>query len=598
MSEEPSTDSPGIAASGDDINPASQAPQPEKAQAEEPLPPKPRPRWLYPLSWASLRVRVIAAVAAAGVIAAIVFAAMPSNPQSNPPPKPAYTSLPAPCGMVSLDTLARYLPSPTGTPVSVASPGTVKTDSCKWSSAARGEDRTLWLDLFVFGAPSAIDDARQSYETTLSSSFCRCKGVTVSTRRVAGLGDQATAVLVNAGLDASTSSAQTGADLLVWSSNSVLVLGYNATAAESPQPPDAAELTWLISVAHDVMADLARPAVVVAAPVVPEPHYAGSRDPCRMISATTLARYAPGATVGPVTASGNPLNPPGTRTSACTWDSGNGSILLNLTVYPNAASAEEGLTTDSQALSRSNASTTVTGARWLEDVGEQAVAVLETRSCCGRGVEVLVWSGNIELDYWFNVTNAPASASTLLAAGTAMARDGLAALASPSASSYLREPVYASPHDTCALVKAATLARYAPGATVDSTPMPSDDSGPELNSCDWISSNGVLDLFVTIYANADSALGGHEYDVQNADLGESGITRNGTQQVKGVGDQATAVFVSWLGTPEVDLYVLSGNAEIEMSFDDGAIPLTLTRTEELAADIAMVRDVLSDLRRT
>jgi hypothetical protein len=429
VSEEPSTDSPGIAASSDDINPASQAPQTETAQAEEPPPPKPRPRWLARLPRASLRIRVIAVVAAAAVIAAIVFAVMPSSP----PPKPAYTSLPAPCGTVSLEALAKYLPSPTGTPVSVASPGTVKTDSCKWSTVARGEDRTLWLDLSVFGAPSAINNAQQSYDSTLSSVECHCKGVTVSTRRVTGLGDQATAMLATAGLDAGISSPHTGADLIVQSSNSEMVLRYSATAAETPQPSDAAELTWLISVAHDILVDLARPAAVVAAPVVPEPHYAGSRNPCRLISATTMARYAPDATASPVTATGNPLNPPGTQTSACAWASGNGPILLNLTVYRDALSAGEGFGNDALAFGQSDPVTTVTGTRWLDDLGEQAVAIFQTSSSLGSGLDMLVWSGNIELDYSINLANVSMSASTMLAAGTAMARDGLAILAGPTA---------------------------------------------------------------------------------------------------------------------------------------------------------------------
>jgi hypothetical protein len=117
-------------------------------------------------------------------------------------------------------------------------------------------------------------------------------------------------------------------------------------------------------------------------------------------------------------------------------------------------------------------------------------------------------------------------------------------------------------------------------------------------ACSWNSSTVNLQLLVTIDANADSALGGYESDVQNADLGRVRHPRNGTQTVKGVGQLATAVFVTWQGTPEVDLYVLSGNAEIEMSIDGGALPRTLTRAGEVAADIAKVRDVLSGLRRT
>jgi hypothetical protein len=65
-----------------------------------------------------------------------------------------------------------------------------------------------------------------------------------------------------------------------------------------------------------------------------------------------------------------------------------------------------------------------------------------------------------------------------------------------------------------------------------------------------------------------------------------------------LGDQATAIFETSLGFPEVDLYALLGNAQIEMSFGDLPFSPTLSRDEKLAADIAMIRDVLAGLPRT
>ena len=67
--------------------------------------------------------------------------------------------------------------------------------------------------------------------------------------------------------------------------------------------------------------------------------------------------------------------------------------------------------------------------------------------------------------------------------------------------------------------------------------------------------------------------------------------------MKGLGDQAAAVFETSLGYPDVDLYALSGNAEIQMSFSDLPFSPTLSRAQKLAADIAMIRDVLADLPR-
>jgi len=366
------------------------------------------------------------------------------------------------------------------------------------------------------------------------------------------------------------------------------------TATGAALPAEATQLTGIIAMARGVLAELARPAAVAAAPVSAEPHYAGSRDPCRLITPATLARYAPGATVIPGLASNAAQNPSGAQMSSCSWGSGGSPfILLNLNVFPDAVKARQGFMTDTQALGQSSAAIRVTGARWLADLGEEAAAIYQTRST-SHGVEVLVWSGNIELDYWF----APSTPdrATLLAAGVAMARDGLAALASRTASAYPQEPVYASPHDACTLIKASTLARYAPGASVNVVPIPIG-GGLQISNCSWQASNGSLILDVTIYTGADGALGGYQSDLQTAHQNQNGNTFLGARPVKGLGDQAAAVFETSLGYPDVDLYALSGNAEIQISFSDLPFSPTLSRAQKLAADIAMIRDVLADLPR-
>jgi hypothetical protein len=551
------------------------------------------------LSRTSLRVRVAAGVTAAAVIAAIVFVTMPSSP----PPKPTYASLSVPCSLVSLATLARYLPNPMGTPLSTYGASTIRAGGCKWSGMTGGQDRTLQAIIGVFGSSSAVTDAQHDYNARVSALGCHCKGVSVSTRPVTGLGDGATAVFITAGPDPDFATAPNataaGVNLIVWSSNAGMTLSYTAIVAGTVLPPDPATLDWLVAMAHGILADLARPAAISAAPVSPEPHYAGSRDPCRLVTAATLARYASDAVVTGNTNSSITKDPTGARTSICSWLSASGSIyvMLRLDVFPDAASAQHGFDEDAQGFSQSGNGLTVTGTRWLTDVGEEAAALDQTRGT-EHGVEMLVWSGNIELDYWYsNSGSPPPDSAILLAGGIAMARDGLAALASPSASSYPQGPVYANPHDACPLVKGSTLARYVPGATVDQTPGP-NLVGPELSTCQWNAPTGILILSVTVDADADVAQGYYQVSLQQAHEDQAGTRFDGAQSVPGLGNRATVVFdFDPTGSPEVNLEVWSGNAEIEMSIDDPAYGPTLSRAQKLGADIAMVRDVLTDLPR-
>ena len=580
MSEDSSTGAPGTAA-------------PEAATRA------PGRRLTSWLSRTDLRVRIAAGVTAAAVIAAVAFVAIPSSPA---PPKPAYAGLPVPCRLVSLATLARYLPNPMGTPLSTYGASTIRSGGCKWSGTTGGQDRALQAIIGVFGSSSAVTDAQRAYNATVSSLGCQCPGVSVSTRPVAGLGDGATAVFITAGPDpdfvTSPNATAAGANLTVWSSNAEMTLSYTAIAAGTALPPDPAKLDWLVAVAHGILADLARPAAISAAPVSPEPRYAGSRDPCRLITAATLARYAPGGAVTGDTTTGTTKDPTGGRTSTCNWLSASGSvfIMLRLDVFPDAASAQQGFDEDARGFSESGTGLTVTGTRWLTDLGEEAAALDQTRAN-EHGVEMLVWSGNIELDYWYSDSGSPPPASTmLLAAGIAMARDGLAALASPSTSSYPRGPVYANPQDACPLVKASTLARYVPGATAIQPP---GTNLPGLSTCQWNAPTGIFLLSVTVDTDADGAQAYYQIALQQARENQAETRFDGAQSVPRLGNQATAVFeFDPTGAPEVNLEVWSGNAEIEMSIDDPAYGPTLSRAQKLDADIALVRDVLTDLPRS
>jgi len=118
-----------------------------------------------------------------------------------------------------------------------------------------------------------------------------------------------------------------------------------------------------------------------------------------------------------------------------------------------------------------------------------------------------------------------------------------------------------------------------------------------MTDCAWGASNGNLFLSVTTYSDLDSAQGGLQFDVQFARKNQGGTAYKGQQPVNGLGQQAVAIFETTEGnSPTVDLYVWSGNVVVDMSYSDvpfGSPPDS--RAGKLAADIAMVRDVLAGL---
>ncbi len=67
----------------------------------------------------------------------------------------------------------------------------------------------------------------------------------------------------------------------------------------------------------------------------------------------------------------------------------------------------------------------------------------------------------------------------------------------------------------------------------------------------------------------------------------------GTRPVRGLGDQATALFEVSITVPTVELFVQSGNMLIDARYADPVEAPVLSQAGKLAADTAMARDVLA-----
>lgn len=555
--------------------------------------------------WA--RRRPLATAAGAGVVAAAVIAGVVLLVVRPSAPQPRYASLPRQsCALVSPADVAKYLPGAKGTPQSAGQSSAAKAGVCKWSAPAGGEDRTLVVQAIVFRSASSISQARQLYRDTAASLRCRCQGVTVSAKPVAGLGDQAAEVFIVAGPDASFRQAPNasapGANLLVLSSNAVIRLNLNTTAAATGEsrtsPPSPAERAGMISMARDALDALARPASAPAPAITSlaaEPRYAGQPDPCHMVSPATLARYVPGSSFS-TTPGGPAMSPGATQAGTCFWSSPDFNAYMNFYTYRDAITAAQVF--QQKAGGQSQATDPDTGMRWITDLGEDAMAVIHTEPG-NYSADVTIWSGNAELDYTYSDRRHGAAAQPdrdrLLAGAIAMARDGLAALADPATAAFPKGISYVSPSHPCQLIRASTLARYAAGAAGQQQ---SASGVPGNRTCDWFPDNGDLFLTVSVSPSIDDAQSEYQLDLQVAH--QFPLTKaTGSQPVKGLGTQATAIFnTDPAGDPGVELYVWSGNAVIQMSFTGNSIlgPAP-SRAVMLAADIAMARDALASLKR-
>ncbi|HEU5385610.1 MAG TPA: hypothetical protein VFX25_07625 [Streptosporangiaceae bacterium] len=85
----------------------------------------------------------------------------------------------------------------------------------------------------------------------------------------------------------------------------------------------------------------------------------------------------------------------------------------------------------------------------------------------------------------------------------------------------------------------------------------------------------------------------------HADVGTIGVTVTGVRAIPDLGDEAVASYSLEPGAAHVQLYVLSGNAELEIGATDLGLSFgaPLSRAEKLAADTALTRDVLARLHQ-
>src|SRR4029077_13314316 len=103
------------------------------------------------------------------------------------------------------------------------------------------------------------------------------------------------------------------------------------------------------------------------------------------------------------------------------------------------------------------------------------------------------------------------------------------------------------------------------------------------------SGNVELDYW---YTSTDGP-GNYQFDIQGAKQNQANTKFLGARSVRGVGEQATEIFQTMVGnSPAVTLYVLSGQASLQVTSSDVGISAPLSRARKLAADIAMARDVL------
>lgn len=395
----------------------------------------------------ALIVSIIAVVVAA-VIALVVVVVTGSGAQ---PQK--YTSLPAPCTMITAANLAKYLPDATSSPQSEPSSSTHQVGACTWSSITGREDRTLLAQVDVYSSATGITSAQHAYDTAVPPADCKCTGFKVATQSVAGLGDQAIALFttISTGSAAAAGLAWNvpAITLVVRSANADISLAYDIGPIGSAPPPpaNAVRLAGTIAMARDVLAALATPAAArstavasaaaapSAASVPPSPHaprYADPHQPCALIKASALASYGLDATGNSIP---NPVKTPAglpdaPQLSNCGWSAPGGNLLLNLSIYPDSTASQQGFEFDVQAARQNESGITFNGAQPVTSLGQQATAISQTIIGNLHAVDLYVWSGNaeIELDFTDGALGTPPSRATKLAADIAMARDVLAAL--------------------------------------------------------------------------------------------------------------------------------------------------------------------------
>jgi hypothetical protein len=198
------------------------------------------------------------------------------------------------------------------------------------------------------------------------------------------------------------------------------------------------------------------------------------------------------------------------------------------------------------------------------------------------------------------------AAVRLIPAGHDSALDHPARTTSATAAVAAKGPQYALRGNPCKFVKAATLKKYFPG--VDGT---SDDKYSGQDECQWNTQNNhslsidvqLYDVSASASANDADAQENYRACVQALDKSGDGTKITGTQRVAGLGSQATAIFENdTTAGAQVSLCVWSGDVQLQNAVEAssapaGAAAVRKLQASQLAASIAVARDILSDLPR-
>jgi hypothetical protein len=336
----------------------------------------------------------------------------------------------------------------------------------------------------------------------------------------------------------------------------------------------------------------------LASPGRPSPRYSALPDPCALVSAANIGRYAPGAVKSApnvVVFSGNVLGD-------CDWSTGSTAISVQVTFYPSAADAAK--TMAPQGASR--------GMQPVAGLGDRAEASL-TATRKFHTAELTVQSGNAIIVVSYDAPAGGHDAVAVRSATTALARAALAALptapaadagaAGFPASARPGRP-YASPASTCAMVRPALLASALPGAAVnpgETTSLTAGSSG--TTDCSWTAASGTLKVDVAVLGPAPASPCPSPYSEPAICLGAtegSGFASfyrpGGTmQRISGLGDQATAYVAAPSGPPFIIVTADSGNAVVTVTMGWTG---HLARATQLAETTAIARDVLGALPRS
>lgn len=202
---------------------------------------------------------VIASLATVILAAAvvIVLAVRPSAQEIT------YAGLPAPCQILTKASLARYLPDATGRAQGESVRG-ARVDMCTWDSNTGGQSRLLSATVVLYQSSAWLNDARREYSSFISDeSGIMGKAGTVSTRRIADLGNQAVSMVVTGHHPSPGETLLPQVGVVVQAGNADIWLNYSAgpvgtPAQETPPPPIAEQVAATIALARDVLAILAR----------------------------------------------------------------------------------------------------------------------------------------------------------------------------------------------------------------------------------------------------------------------------------------------------------------------------------------------------